>query len=432
MRKTYEKLKEYSILNGVAQVERIPVKPTTIEQEVISHRTFNKWLNKWDEETETVKEKEIQVENIIEALKACKPDEVEQTIYWFNNGRFYFTTDKGIPYNLRSFPRPLTSEEEKEIETLIAEIEEDKADSEKVLFSARILIAIDTPDIFRTPEQEKELNSGEGIIEQMELSKIIERQKRLSKYFNYETWKNCYILSAKKNKEEHLELLNRTLDKIFQIFERCEEEKNFFIHPLKANRQLKIYIARNSQWFFKRLGYTVQEDERKMKSTTYKGSHGSIEKEEVELTRKSYSFQMNLNAFIASCKCGKVARKGFTFDDNGNEVEIKNGRPVEEVTIVDENGNEIKFQSKSDAAKHFNLSNKEVSQIVKNGGKLIDKMKIKMKIKIKSNDGEILSYKNLSQLAREMNENKMTVSRAFKNKMTGDKVRIGENEFEIV
>lgn len=428
MRKTYEKLKEYSILKGVAQVERIPVKPTTIEQEVVTNRTFNKWLNKWEEETETVKEKEIQVGNILEALKACKPDEVESNIHWFNNGRFYFVTDKGMPYNLRSFPRPLTSEEEKEIETLIQEIEDDKADSEKVLFSARILIASDTLDAFRTAEQEKELNSPEGIIERLELSKIIEREKRLSKYFNYETWKNCYILSAKKNRQEHLEFVNKTLDKILAIYEKCEEEKNYFIHPLKANRQLKIYIAKNSQWYFKRLGYTIVEDERTMKSTTYKESHGSIEKEEVELMKKCYSFQMNLNAFIASCKCGKVARKGFTFDDNGNEIEIKNGRPNEEVSIIDENGHEFKFQSKSDAAKHFNISNKEITQIIKNGGKLIDKRKIK----IKSNDGNILSYKNLSELAREMGENKMTISRAFKNKMTGDKVIIGGNEFEIV
>jgi HD superfamily phosphohydrolase len=137
---------------------------------------------------------------------------------------------------------------------------------------------------------------------------------------------------------------------------------------------------------------------------------------------------MNLNAFIASCKCGKVARKGFSFDEDGNEIEIKNGRPNEEVSIVDENGIEYKFQSKSDAAKHFNISNKDITQIIKNGGKMIDKMKIK----IKTNDGNILSYKNLSQLAREMNENKMTVSRAFKGKTSGDKVKIGENEFEIV
>lgn len=153
MKKTYEKLKEYSVLKGVSQVERIPIKPSTIEQEVVSHKTYNKWLNKWEEKTEIVKEKQVEVENIIEALKICKPDEVENRIHWFNNGKFYFCTDKGIPYNLRSFPRPLTSDEEKEIETLITEIEESKSESEKVLFSARILIAIDTPDTFRTPEQ---------------------------------------------------------------------------------------------------------------------------------------------------------------------------------------------------------------------------------------------------------------------------------------
>lgn len=172
----------------------------------------------------------------------------------------------------------------------------------------------------------------------------------------------------------------------------------------------------------------MNEEKRTYTATAHKENHGSIIKEETEFYRTSYYFQMNLKAFISSCLNEKVARKGFIFDEDGNEVELKNGRPMEEVTIIDEHGNEIKFQSKSDAAKHFNLSNKDISQIIKNGGKLIDKKKIK----IKSNDGNILEYKNLSELARKMNENKMKVSRAFKNKVTGDKVKIGENEFEIV
>jgi hypothetical protein len=225
---------------------------------------------------------------------------------------------------------------------------------------------------------------------------IIEREKKFNRFFNYENWKKFYILSAKKNKEEHLEKVNKALEKICSIYEQAENEPQFFIHPMKQNRQLKIYICKNCSWFYRRLGYQVKEEQRTYTATAHKESHGSIIKEQTEFFRTSYYFQMNLNAFVSSCLNGKVAKKGFTFDEDGKEVEIKNGRPIEEVSIIDEDGIKHNFQSKTDAAKHFNISNKEISQIIKNGGRMIDKNKVK----IKSNDGKILSFKSLSQLAR--------------------------------
>lgn len=148
IRKRYEWLQSYSKENEVTNVERIEVKPRLVTTTYTTeHKKMWKCGNSRSIECGTelreheVKERVVTDEDIITTLKTIHPDHVENTLYWFDNGNYLFTTDKDQVYNLRRIPRPLTEEEQKEIQNIVKEIEEKKAEIEPLLHEARLLQA---------------------------------------------------------------------------------------------------------------------------------------------------------------------------------------------------------------------------------------------------------------------------------------------------
>ena len=146
VRKRYEWLQSYSSENGVTNVGRIEVQPSVV---TTTYTTEHKKMWKCGKSSsiecgiETreheVKERLVTDEDIITALKTIHPDHVDNSLYWFNNGNYLFTTDKDQVYNLRRIPRPLTNEEQQEIQNIVKEIEEKKAEIEPLLHEANIL-----------------------------------------------------------------------------------------------------------------------------------------------------------------------------------------------------------------------------------------------------------------------------------------------------
>ena len=451
IQKRYEWLQSYSKEQNVTNVERIEVKPSVVTTTYTTeHKKMWKCGNSRSIECgiETreheVKERVVTDEDIITTLKAIHPDHVENTLYWFNNGNYLFTTDKDQVYNLRRIPRPLTDEEQQEINDIVKDIEEKKAEIEPILHEANILRAYIIPSEERTKEQNDMANSGECVMLLLGMSKEFEKERRSKRYIHGEEFnRNMYgetveeciigrrIREASKAIIEHKKEVEQALTKIDEYTTKCNEEPLYFIHRMKQNNQMKIYIGATMKTKYENLGYTVYSVDREEKNTRMTANNGLIVEEEKEYTKTSHYFQMNLKAFKTSCIHGKVCRKGYYFDC-GNEVELKR-RPTEAVTITDECGNVRTFSSKAEAAKELKVSQSLISKVSKKGGVIntTNKIHSSKAITLIREDNTVIQCASMAILAKELNTNKMKVSRTLKGKNVGDKVTLNGMTYTI-
>lgn len=354
IQKRYEWLQSYSKEHNVTNVERIEVKPSVV---TTTYTTEHKKMWKCgksksiecgiETREHEVKERVVTDEDIITTLKTIHPDHVDNSLFWFDNGNYLFTTDKDQVYNLRRIPRPLTDEEHQEIQNIVKDIEEKKAEIEPLLHEARLLQAYIIPSEEKTKEQHDMANSGECVMLLLGMSKEFEKERRSKGYIHGENFdRNIYgetveeyvigrrIREASGAIKEHKKAAEEALNKIDQYTTKCNEEPLYFIHRMKQNNQMKIYIGSSMKTKYENLGYTVYSVEREEKNKRMIANNGLIVETEKEYTKTSHYFQMNLKAFKTSCIHGKVCRKGYYFD-GGNEVELKR-RPTEQVTITDE------------------------------------------------------------------------------------------------
>ena len=141
--------------------------------------------------------------------------------------------------------------------------------------------------------------------------------------------------------------------------------------------------------------------------------------------------------FTTSCYHGKVCKSGYYFDTNGNEVKLISNRPCEEVTLKDEYGNILTFSSKAEAAKHFNTNNCKISEVLKNAinGEIptvtIRPLKNSKGFTLVTGSGELLEFISMSEAARILNTTKLKISRALKNKVSGDTVKINKIDYTL-
>lgn len=444
--KRVDYLQKYSKENDVTTVVRIPVPHTILKSDVVQGKmTYNKWLDTYEYNTIEHKEYTVTDENIVKAIKAIFPDDVENSIHWFDSGNYYFCTDKKIPYNLRKQPRQLQENEKTQITSILNTIETNKKDVEELMLEGRTLIALETDEAVRTDEQKQLVKSHTAIMLLMKLDKELKRETKKSCYCYGEnhdlnmygetpqasivrTWLN----EIRSLKEEHIQMVKKSLETIEAIYNKCEEEPVFFIHPMKQNKQLKIYIAKNRIQKYENLGYTVQEKEQELTTRKFSEVKGSLVEEENTYTKTSYFFQIALKSFITSCIHGSVCRKGYYFGTDGEEIEQVANRPCEAVTITDTQGVVHSFNSKSEAAKHFNVSNKVITNTLKSDGVLnLKNEKNRKNITLVTSDNRTLVFSSMTDAAKELNCNKMAISRAMKNKVKGDVVSISGIQYTI-
>lgn len=451
IRKRYEWLQKYSKDNNLTLVDRIQVIPRTSTVTVESEhrkvwRSGTKSIDCGKETREhVIKYKEVTDEDIVEAIKAIHPTHVTERLYWFNNTRYLFTTDCGQVYNLQSTPRPLSKEEQQQIDQHIADVLENKERIEPLLERARILVVHNIPQDKRTEEHNKlaESTKGEYMLYMLELEKEFTKERKRSVYCHnnrniYGETPEEHVIQgvyndAKKAKEEHLTLVEDTLTKIDNITRCCTEEPLYYIHPLKENKQIKVYIGKSSQHIYTNKGYTVYEVERERTTTKHNIEKGEIVEQENQFTKTSYYFLMNTKAFRSCCYQGKLCNKGFYYDNNGNEVKFTR-RPTEEITLIDQNGITRTFASKSQAAKELDVALCTITKACKKGGVIntsnnANNMK---SVKLLTEDFTLIQCSSLTELAKELNTNKMKVSRAIKGKQKGDTVTIDNRNFTIL
>lgn len=352
--------------------------PASYKQEVVTASSKCRWTGKVTQEIKEITVKAITDDEIIQSIKTIRPDDISETIFWFDNGGFYFVTDKGRPYNFRKSPRGLNKEESEKVNQIIKNIEESRGLMTESLLNARVLSTMDKPEAIRSKEEKEFLKDNEAIMNYLLLEMTLEESRGV----NYDSFKNKVYGDAEIKKKQHSELLNEGLDEIHDIYSNCEEDIEYFIHPMKENKQVKIYCSKSVKWVYERLGYKVYRQVKEHNSKRYKEDNGFIILHESSYEKESYYFQINLKAFVSSCKFGKVVKKGFCFDDNGNEVELTAGKQGTGITLLNKTGNRLEFKSMTEVA---------------------DKLKT----------------------------NKMAISRALKDKSSGDIVKINGEEYTI-
>ena len=120
--------------------------------------------------------------------------------------------------------------------------------------------------------------------------------------------------------------------------------------------------------FFQSLGYEVKQQEELGRS---KITYDPVKKEITEISTPyiSYFILINRNALITSTLQGKLAKKGYTWDE-GKEVVIRQGRKPTPYTILDDKGEIHYCISQSDLAKKLNVSTRALRDALsKSNGK---------------------------------------------------------------
>lgn len=436
-------LQAYAKQNDVTLLERIPIKPTvtTVEIQTEKTKTWKCGNSKTIDcgkmtITHEVKQVTITDEDIISAIRTVNPQNIDQKIYWYDNGKYLFCTDKDVIYNLRKYPRLLRTEEQEKITNIISDIEQNKNKVLPMLRQAKYLQAYITPWEERTEEQQEIANSGECTMYLLEVAKDIAKANASSIQNIYGQTVQQHVISrviknAISARMAHDKLVNDGLITIQNIYRSCYDEPIYYIHPMKQNKQIKIYIGEKLQKKYQNLGYKIYQTIHDEVRKNYIENKGLLEEVQQKCSKTSYYIQMCKTSFISICKNGKLCKMGMVWDEQGNEVPLTR-RPLEPIDITLEDGTILHFNSKTQAAKHFNVSNKVITNVVKNGCKFVkNNEKNRKNITLKSADGTILCFTSLTQASQELNTNKMNISRAIKNKSMGDVVKINGIEYTL-
>lgn len=400
-------IKEWATANEVKEIERIPVPTSYREIEIIKGKkgernSKGKWL--YADEVESYKEPFVEEQDIIKALKAAYPESIENSIYYFPTGTYYFITDKNKAFNLKCKPRPFTSDEQDIIEEYRKEIEETEKELEETLSVAKVLSAAYKPD---PTEEEIELAKQNTLI--------------VAKY-DYEQAKEfCYDFKTERKKWQDRK--KEITQRLKEFKKRTEDEPIFTIHPLKLEKQVRIYISSYYTDKVNELGYKVIEQKRTRTVKKFQTDKALFEEEEEENT--TYSIRMCVKAFIGCCKSGFICQKGYYTNESGERCFIEHTGTRKEVSLTDWNGVTRTFNSLTDAAKFFNLDIAHISRVVKNGG-VINKPKNKIKefCLLNPQTNQYYKFNSMTDAADILNCNKMVISRALKDKSFEDEVTI--------
>lgn len=400
-------IKEWATANEVKEVERITVPTSYREIEIVRGKkgeknSKGKWL--YADEVERYKEPFAADEDIIEVIKAAFPHCIENSIYYFPTGTYYFITDKNKAFNLKSKPRPFTNDEQAIIEEYRKEIEETEKELEETFSVAKVLSAA-----YKIDPTEEEI----------ELAK---QNTLLVAQYDYEQAKEfCYNfrVDRKKWQDRKKEITKR----LKEFRKKTEDEPIFSIHPLSLDKQIRVYFSSYYIDKVKELGYSVIEQKRTRTVKKFQPHKGVYEEQEEENT--TYSIKMSVKAFIGCCKSGFISQKGYYNNESGERCIIEHTGTKKEVTLTDWNGITRTFISLTDAAKFYHLDIAHISRAVKNGG-VINKPKNKIKgfYLINTKTNQTMKFTTITEASKVLNTNKMKVSRALKDKVSGDEVVI--------
>lgn len=315
----------------VVEVDRIIVKATITEQLLSNYSVSKKY--------------EVKQESIVDAIQAVNPDDIDKAIYFFPHSNYLFCTDKGKIYNLKEKARPYTEKEKATIDRLRTDLTERQKEIKQ--------IAEEAHRVKKALLNVEENKPAEFNPLYTDIYVKYPTKKAAQKFYK---WYKDLEAEYKKDLEEAKE-------KISRINETAKKQPIYTIHPMKADKQIRVYVGKNYADRYRALGYSIieQDKERNVKQWDDEAIA------EVERTEKyvSYSFIMNTNAFRSMCKHGVLVTKGYYIDNDGQRKIIENSRPKEAVTLQDDKGEIMHFTSKTEAAKFYGVSNKAISTAIK-------------------------------------------------------------------
>lgn len=161
---------------------------------------------------------------------------------------------------------------------------------------------------------------------------------------------NSYLYYGRKKNDDKQNKLIEEANRITPILHRLSTDRTTITIYLKDD-MIGVLEAD--------YGYTVK----KSKIPTYhytfkKDSKGFLKKYKINETEPHYShyIEMNIQVYKQVCRNGKMTYKGYTFDDNGNEIKIKRGRGNTAFSFYNTvTGKEYKYDSIKQAAQQYFL-----------------------------------------------------------------------------
>lgn len=397
---------DYCKENNLQEVERIIVKTSYDEFE-------NEIEIEGKKSTTKVTRHFCAKEDIITALQHAYPDMIDNNIYFFPHSNIYFITDKNYLFNLHHKPRPLRVDELNKIQSLKDDLNEVVEELEERRQTCLQLQAIYT---FKPNEEQVAFrNTNEAIIAGI--------------MYDYDRG----ILYCNKwiaDKEEYKNQKEEVGKKIREIYYKSWNEPIYSVHPMKDDKQVRIYFSSTEVSRFRAHGYSIIKQKRDGKIA--KWNQDTLEYEQIEDEFTSHSIKMSRKAFIGCCKFDTLVQKGYYLNEQGERTLLEKSGVKEEVTITDWNGHSKSFCSKTEAAKYYNVSNAFITQVMKNGGIMTEQPRQKDNKKdftLISSTNEFLYFKSMSDAASFFKCSKSTLSEKMKGKTSGDNVNIKKQSF---
>lgn len=349
----------------------------------------------------TFKRAFVKDEDIIESIRRCHKNNVINELYWFNGGKYLFTTDTNTIYNLKRKFGSLSKEDKDKIEEMKKDFQEslDEVKEERRIAEILIKAYVDKDeDTLNNPNNLAYLLMGE-----QEAYRFIRKTK----------------IRIAEIKEERKELA----DKIKKIYFEAMDKEIFEVHEMSVKNQVRVYFPENQKAKFKGLGYKVYTIKGKDSNRIWNDSTLDFDKNEFE--KISYYVIMNKKAFISACKFDKIPYCGFFYDENGEPKKIQDNS----IKIL-VNGEERIFKSIREASIELGVSHTELRRNKDENGIII--FNKKKGIVLKDSDGNEISFKSKSEMADLLNTSRVTINNSLKDKEVGDKVVIKGHEYSLV
>lgn len=393
---------DYCKENNLQEVERIIVKTSYEEIEIEGKKSTTKFTRHF-----------CAKEDIITALQHAYPDMIDNNIYFFPHSEVYFITDKNYLFNLHHKPRPLRVDELNKIQSLkddLNEVAEELEERRQTCLKLKALYTFNPNE-----EQLAFRNTNEAVIAGI--------------MYDYDSGL-LYCNKWVADKEDYKKQKEEVGKKIREIYCKSWNEPIYSVHPMKHDKQIRIYFSSNDISRFRELGYSIINQKRDAKIT--KWNKDTLEYEEIDNEFTSHSIKMARKAFIGCCKFDMLVQKGYYLNEQGERLVIEKSGVKEEVTITDWNGHSKSFCSKTEAAKYYNVSNAFITNIIKNGGIMTEQPKQKDNKKdftLISPSNEFLYFKSVTDAAKHFNCGISTLSEKMKGKASGDNVKIKKQSF---
>lgn len=170
-----------------------------------------------------------------------------------------------------------------------------------------------------------------------------------------------YNYHRRKNNEDKQNHLIEKANNRIPYLHRISDKKN----------SIKISIYDKIKNEAERYGYSVKTSNTPTYHPYYKKDSNGMLKRVKDTENPTYSqyIELCISTFASLCQHGKMVRKGYTLNDNGDEVKIRRGRGDTAFSFIDTTTRtEYNYSSKREAAQQFfDCDESTLRRVIKKG-----------------------------------------------------------------